>query len=336
MSRKEAKLVLFLSAGLIMLVWLIEFKKIFDFSLGEPEVITGRIINCDGTRSGFFKWKKEKFMIYIDSFTEGRIEFVRPVSVKNEIINLCERRELVKVIYKIWKAPFRQDYEYCLLGITDLKDNRVIFTPADYEDWKKGNRLWAYGILGLAFLGFLYAFGILTGLIFKKDKIGFKPEQNYGYYRGQLIIRSKQRRDEALIFLFLFAGLFVTFIYYYLSGKVRSFWLLFPSLVCLAGAYAYLIEIVNVNELRIDKNLLHYTQKPLPWIFNRCCIPVDLIKEFITEETKGTSIHGKYTLYSVAIKKHDGEILTLFFTNTLEEAETIVELSNKYLFEQHK
>lgn len=337
MSAKEANLVAVLSLVLMLLIWLIGFRGVLDFTVGAPREATGRITSCEesGKDGGLITWKKKRITLYLDSLPSG-VAFTRPPSARVAVRSLCERRAGVRILYDIWKPPLSGSERYRLRGVTDVDTDTVVFTPGARDGKKRSDRRWACGLFGFAGLSLLYAVGVRTGILSGKGKEEYRQDLRHGFERGQFIIRSRQRRGEAFAYLILFSGIAGMFGYLFLAGRLRSWWVPLPFALFLAAAYAYLMEVVNVSELTFDNGDLLYKQTPLPWFGRRLRVPVEHIAEVLAEERTERSSHGPYTLTSVSLRHRDGETTTLFFTNSLAEAQAIAELTNRHLADRYR
>ncbi len=335
MSKREAKLVIVFAPILLLLVWLIEFVGVLDDKVGAPKTTSAKILRCQGIEQseGWLKWERKKVVLVLEAAEPLAVRFMRPKDARPAIIALCGRRARVQAIYQTRKPLLRDEVTHKLLGITDLDRNEVVFMPETHDAWKQYNRLWAYVVAGFAFFVLVYGILVLNGALPQRTVAQFK-RQVRGYHRGHLRIRSSQRRIEAVIYVALFSGLLAVFGYHYFF-KQGSVWLLALAMIPLIALYAYLVELVNVNQIYFEDGTLVYRQGPLPWLQRHRAFPLEQVVSLVAEEETHYSRHGPYTLYAVTARLADGGKETLFFTNTREEADAITVLINERLLESH-
>ncbi len=321
MNRKQVRLLAILSAVLCATIWLIEFAGVLNGHIGEPIEAVGRITGC--TESGTSK--SPSLILSVEPI--GALRFSQPRAFWNAVLETCERQARVRVVYQTYKPVFRDEHRHTLRGMTDLDRELPVLSPADYQAWKEKNRLWAYGLLAFFGASFAYASALLAGIIRPKDVAGFKRELRGGYQpNGDFLVRSRQRSGEALAYIALFTGISVWFGYEFMLKGNRL--LLGIALFLVPFTYAYIVDMVNTNILRFRGEALVHTRGPLPWFGRNHLIPVAAIQRILAEEQAGA---GGSLLYSVAVDCGEDENLTLFWTNTFEEAQAIAEVAQQYL-----
>lgn len=326
MNNKRARLLAVLSAALVVAVWLIEFTRVLDGTVGKPIDAVGRIVSC--TEAGTSK--SPTLIVSIDPI--GAVRFGQPRAFHDAVLEACERQARVQVVYQAYKPIFRDEHRYSLRGMIDVDRAQTIVSPADYQAWKERNRLWAQGVLAFSLLSFVYASALLMGVIRPKDVAELKRELRGGHQpSGDFLLRSRQRTGEAFAYIVLFTGISVWFGYEF---AVKGDWLLLGiALFMLPFTYAYIVDVVNTNVLRFDDGVLVHTQGPLPWFNRNHLIPVTAIKAVVAEQQSGS--RGS-ALHSVAVDDWDDERFTLFWTNTFEEAQAIADITEQYRRDHYK
>lgn len=321
----QAKVIVFLSALLLLVIYLIEYKGLLDNNVGPLKQLTGQIKACPGIEDIDKKitLKKKKISLHIGSAEKiGPFRYTRPRSAKKEVARLCREKARVAITYRTWKPQLRKDMRYTMVALKDLKNEKDIYTSEEYHAWNKTNRLWGYGVAGFLAFSLLYGLAIL---IVPQWTVRDHKRMHYdGYQRGVFLIKSNQRRGEAWVYLALFIGLAS-----YFGGsypREKNILILLMSIICGIAAYAYLVETCNTNQLTLTDNMLAYKQGPLPWFGRKMTFPLNRIYALYGDQETHTSRHGPYTLYPLVLETVDGEVHRLFFTNSYEEAQAIAEL----------
>lgn len=321
MNRKQVRLLAILSAALCAAIWLFEFAGVLGGNVGAPVEAVGRISGC--TESGTSK--SPSLVLAIEPI--GEVRFSQPRASWDAVREACARQAHVRVVYQAYKPVLRDGHRYSLRSMTDLDKGASILSLADYRAWKEENRLWAYGLLAFSAASFLYASALLAGILRPKQVAEFKRELRGGYQPGGgFLVRSRQRSGEALAYIVLFTAISGWFGYQF---AVKGDWLLLALAFFLVPfTYAYLADMVNTNTLRFLDHALVHRREPLPWFGARHRIPVAAIQSVFAEEQAGA---GGSLLYSVAVDCGEEESLTLFWTNTFEEAQAIAAVTQQYL-----
>jgi hypothetical protein len=181
-NRKQVRLLAVLSAVLCAVIWLIEFAGVLDGNIGEPLEAVGRVTGC--TEAGTSK--SPSLILNVEPV--GALRFGQPRAFWNALLETCERRARVQVIYQTYKPVLRDEHRHALRGLTDLDRELRILSPADYRAWKEKNRLWTYGLLAFFGAGFAYASALLAGIIRPKDVADFKRDLRGGYQPGGFLV----------------------------------------------------------------------------------------------------------------------------------------------------
>lgn len=321
MNQKQVRLLAILSGALCVAIWLLEFTDVLGGDVGEPSVAIGRITGCAESGTS----KSPSLVLAIDPV--GAVRFGQPRAFRSAVLDTCARRSRVQITYQAYKPVLRDELRYALHGLTDLDRELSVLSPADYGKWERQNRRWAYGLLAFFGASFLYASALLAGLIRPKDVAGFKRDLRGGYRPGGgFLVRSRERSGEALAYIVLFTGISAWFGYEFTR---KGDWLLLaPPLFLAPFTYAYVVDMVNTNTLRFLDDTLVHSRGPLPWFGRRHRIPVAAIRAIFAEQR---AVRGGGMVYSVAVDCGKNEDVTLFWTNTLEEAQAIAEVAEQYL-----
>jgi len=332
MRQQHALLGAILSAIIVAAIYLFEFAGVMDTRAGGPQQALGQIVRCTGVEGGdaVIKWKREPIVLYLDSTGDKPLRFRRPVQAKKAVLALCQHRAHVAVDYQMYKPPLRDTPTYTLLGMEDLTNNTVVFTPGQYGAWKKTNRLFAIGLMVFFFAGGVYCIWVVNRVVEANTVADEIRVLRGGWWKGQFMIRSTERRPEAWIYLVWFAALTAVLGYQY-PFKQGVHWLLLPIGIFAVAGYAYLVEVVNINRLWFQDGELRYGTGPLPWLRRSSRVRVDDISRILARDERHVSMHGPYNLSSVAVELIDGETVDLFYAPSFEHAQAVARLTNGHL-----